>query len=202
LFLGTVLVGNIYMSVNAKDIVGSGPTGAACVVLSCKSSPSMIDAVNSEVSSSISRMSSVGGTGGIPEPMSLIDTSTCAATCSRCGVYVGDGQIVDHEDEEILPPQKGDFSLNDLSNVRFLRHRVRWCEGAAIKPVRSPAGSLLMKPSSTEQVVSQLLTAASSLFGSSSFEVYVSEVPRCVFRPRILYLFYHCLVYAFPPIFI
>jgi hypothetical protein len=32
--------------------------------------------------------------------------------------------------------------------------------------------------------------------------VYVSEVPRCVFRPRILYLFYHCLVYAFPPIFI
>ena len=185
-------MGSIYLSVNAKDVANNGSqlttmSESSAVILSCKTSPSMIDAVNSEVSSSIN--SATSAVGGSPEsdgqqPVSFIDTSTCAATCARCGVYVGDGQIVDREEqeegEEETVPRKGNFFLADLSNIRFIRHRVLWQEETKTENLRgeSEASLLLRKRMSTEQVFAHLLTAAASLYGSSTFEFYVPDVPR------------------------
>lgn len=168
-------MGNIYLSVNADNVLG-GVSKDAAVILSCKTSPSLIDAINSQVSSSIGRATT--DSANSQQPMSLIDTSTCAATCSRCGTYVGDGQIVDREGEEESVPNKGNFSLRDLSNIRFIRHRVQWSGGRSLATPSSGAALLLSKQRDTEQVLSHLLTAASSLFGSSTFELYVPDVPR------------------------
>lgn len=202
-------MGNIYLSVNAKDVAGSasasesksgksGSPSSASVVLSCKTSPSMIDAVNSEVSSAINSVAAGTTTGAgagsneqqQQQQRSLIDTSTCAATCSRCGTYVGDGQIIDQDEEEgeeegepgHTGPHKGHFVLADLSNIRFIRHRIQWRDEKKTRieysAAHSEASHLLRRRMTTEQVVAHLLTAASSLYGSSSFELYVPDVPR------------------------
>ena len=197
---GLVLVGNIYLNVNAKDVTGSQVTDSPSVILSCKTSPSLIDAVNSEVSSSINS----AGRAGEQQQQTLIDTSTCAATCARCGTYVGDGQIVDHEEDSgddggggggggggdssvETDLTRGHFVLRDLSNIRFIRHRVEWRGGGGEQQQQqqqqqvaetSNVSALLKRRMTAEQVLAHLLTAASSLYGCSTFELYVSEVPR------------------------
>jgi hypothetical protein len=200
-------VGNIYLSVNAEDVVGARGRGRGIgvavdtppFVFSCKTSPSLIDAINSEVSSSIS--GTLGASAGAGAGMSssqqhatLIDTSTCAVTCLRCGVYVGDGQVVDRDDEEgdeggetaSVVPEKGNFVLREMSNIRFIRNRVHWIEEkqeddgevSEQRSVTGGASSLLYQRVTTEQLLAQLLTAASSLFGSSTFELYVPNIQR------------------------
>lgn len=184
-------MGNIYLSVNSQDIIGRHQTGhTPAVILACKRNPSVIDAVNSEVNSSIGSASGSGsGSGGKRHgQQAFIDTSTCAATCARCGVTVGDGQIVDQDEEDETAPtsegalSKGDFDLADLSNVRFVRHRVKW-RGDEYSDLNSERGmtgasGLLRRDMVTEQLVAHLLIAASNLFGSSCFELFVPDAPR------------------------
>jgi hypothetical protein len=118
---GVISVGEIFLSVNPKDLLNGQEPRLDC---SCKLSPSLLDVVGGSL-----------GLKGLPQMgltensnyLSLVDASTCSIACLRCLTVLGDGLIAsDSSPTQHSHSQSEAIQLSDLQDVRFLRGEVRW----------------------------------------------------------------------------
>ena len=161
-------MGNVFCSVSARDVRKNDESADQAIVLSCKTNPSMIDSLSSAMTSAVNSAGKEND-----QQQAMIDLSTCAVTCGRCGIYVGDGRIVDQEEEsaESNVPERGHFELNDVSIIKFIRSRVLWQS----ENMTFESDSLREMLLPVEKVWANLLITASSLYGTSNFELYVPD---------------------------
>jgi hypothetical protein len=130
--MGCMYLGDIYLSVNPAAILSKPDRSGQyhpVVSVSCKSSASLLDIIAGPIN--LGCMKSLGvqaGSGDAPLSVStLIDTSTCVLTCTRCGMVLGDGSIR-ADDNLAVTASNGDdtLRLSDLQDIRFYRDRINW----------------------------------------------------------------------------
>jgi hypothetical protein len=147
---GFISVGEIFFSVNPKDLMSCG----ALLNCSCKMAPSLLDVVGGSL-----------GLKGLPQvgltehsnSISLVDASTCSIVCLRCLSVLGDGLIASDVDPSEHSPAES-IHLSDLQDVRFLRADVQWSpSGREVSWIDQDLVARLSEPCTSEQVTASTL---------------------------------------------
>ena len=145
---GTLLLGGITALIHPLDIYrGKESTTSAATVatqLECKLSSTLLDIFftgqtqtqlpsSSRSNHGDNKVEDAPGRPGLPD---IINVDTCLVTCTRCGTYLGDGQLASDLDASTTipppppptttttPPTSTTLTLTDLRDIRLALHCV------------------------------------------------------------------------------
>ena len=146
--VATIIVGQIHIVLNPSQF------RADSLRLSCKRYPSLLDMIT--------------GFGGLIATSSainnnanslVVDIDTCRLSCSRCGIYLGDGQFKSSQNENDTNCNE-DFCISDLRDVRLCLHNINITANLPI--------SHLKLKLSTEQIICRSLLHMYDAYGIST----------------------------------
>jgi len=177
--VGQLLVGPVHITVNPADV------RAGSLAVSCKDAPTLIDLFSGQGSALASAPITPNGPGG-----AVVNIDTCVLHCSRCMMYVGDGQLASDNDCACLvhdpdaanteqnsqsAVQDQVLGMSDLVDVRLARSSVA-VPSRLLQPAPLALTSKVLAPGlASEQSLARTLVHLQGSLGVSAFIVSVPQ---------------------------